>query len=232
VPRGCFDPRPAVCGFDAAAVVMADSTLRLKRRHKALFRLLRNHYGPLGCHPSQVTLADLLFTTRQQVARDIAALVRVGLIQVEPGAYKAPKGTYPCTGYHFRQHTLFQPYFGSIPSVSKESRNIMQQLGAVEKGSSLPPKNKPLTGFHATGVAQVTKYAHSPLKDGGVAPGKKDIERAHASVEIGRFGFETTPGYWIVQYIECARRCGGARIAYTDGTVKRYGCSCEGKVTA
>jgi hypothetical protein len=101
----------------------------------------------------------------------------------------------------------------------------MQQL--TEDGFAIPLKNEPLTGIHATGVAQVTKYARWPLTDGDAAPKKKGIERAHASIEIERYACEATGGYWITQYVECAMRCGGARIAYADGTVKRYGCSCE-----
>ena len=230
VPRGCFDPRPTVCGFDAAAVVLADGTLRLKRRHKALFRLLRDHYGPLGCHPSQITLGDLLLTSRQQVARDIGQLVGVGLIYTEPGAYHAPGREYPCTSYHFRRHTLFHPYFGSNASVSSASPSIMQH--PTENGCAISPKNEPLTENHATRVAQVTKYARWPLKDGDASSERKGIERAHASVEIEPCACETTAGYWITQYVECAKQCGGARIAYADGTVKRYGCSCEGEAAA
>jgi hypothetical protein len=39
--------------------------------------------------------------------------------------------------------------------------------------------------------------------------------------------FDPFPNYRIALYLECAEHCGGARIVYSDGTLKRYECSCE-----
>ena len=45
---------------------------------------------------------------------------------------------------------------------------------------------------------------------------------------VGLFGPSTIVHYSaIVHYVECAARCGGCRMVYRDGTVKRYECSCE-----
>jgi hypothetical protein len=134
--KGCFDPRAAVCGFDAADIVAKDISLRLKRRHKLLFGLLRDFYGPLGCHPAQNTLAEGLLTTRQQIGRNILRLVRAGLIQVEAGAYTAPGGNYPCNSYHFPKHRLFREHFrASIPNGFSEIQENMQQFSEGEKKS-------------------------------------------------------------------------------------------------
>jgi hypothetical protein len=225
---GCFDPRPAVCGFDAAAIVEADSTLRLKRRHKLLFGLLQDLYGPFGCHPAQATLAAALLTTRQQIARNVERLVRVGLIQVEPGAFKRAGAKYPCTSYHFLKHPLYRAHFGaSIPSVFSDMAENMQQFPQATNARCL--ENEQDGRKHATRSTQVTYIS---------APALPKRTRA----EILPFDFETAgafkacvgpdkgrmiPYASILQYSECVSGCGGCRIVYSDGTVKRYECVCE-----
>ena len=217
IPRGCFDPRPEACGFDAAAVVEQDATLRLKASHKALFRLLRDFYGALGCHPAQSTLAEELGITRQQVARILRYLKRAGLIQVEIGACRAAGATFACDGYHFPKHFLFHAFFdASISNRISKIPGIMQQFtggGTVRNSDNeaSSQRNLEVTGDHATQtVAQVTKYIGSPWD------------------RLSEFRFPID--VWsIVQYQECATGCGGCRIVYRDESVKMYECSCGGR---
>ena len=80
IPLETFDPRFAVCGFDAAGVVEADNTLGLRRRHKALYTVLVGFFGPYGCHPSQESIADSMGIFQQQVSREVKHLVRAGSV--------------------------------------------------------------------------------------------------------------------------------------------------------
>jgi predicted transcriptional regulator len=227
--RGCFDPRLTVCKFDAAAVVEADTSLRLKRRHKLLYRMLVQFYGRFGCDPAQSTLATALITSRQQIARNIGRLVQVGLIVRETGAWRRAGGKFHCDAYHFRKHPLFRAHFGaSIPSGFKELRESTQQFSDVSDAPGAPAlRNQRDTGIHATRGTQIT-YLDTRLP-----------KRSRA--EIPPFDFETAGTFKacvgpdkgriihysaIAQYIECAAGCGGGRIIYADGTVKSYECSC------
>ena len=207
IPRGCFDPRLEACGFNPAAIIGKDTTLRLKSRHKAIYGLLQAFYGPLGCWPSQATLAEEAETTRQQIARDVRVLEYVGLIQTEPGAHKAAGADFPCTGYHFVRHVILaESLKGDLPSTVNDLRDTMQHFSkthyeVIEGGRdkiSSSPQIQTLTPEHATeSVAQLTKYIGAP-----------------ACLAIFR-------------YFECSTRCGGCRVEYYDGTVKQYECSCE-----
>jgi hypothetical protein len=212
VPRGCFNPR--ACGFDAAAVVDADTTLGLRRRHKAVYSFLARMFGPYGCHPGQDTVAEALGIIRQQVTRDIKRLVAVGLIQVEPGAYRKTEGKHTANTYHFRKHRLF------AADLARQSSRIVNQITDFSRhfdGASdslgfryMELGSESLGNQHDSRFLATQSVALEPIRQAGA--GLRQYIR---------------PDQHITQYIECATGCGGCRIEYADGTVKRYECSCS-----
>jgi hypothetical protein len=130
IPRGCFDPRPAVCGFSPAAVVAQDKTLRLRRRHAALYAYLAGIFGNYGCHPCQRTIGEVLGTPQQDVARHIGRLVCAGLILVERGAYRKADQRFNCNSYHFVRHRIFAAHFTrrGLPVFSEEGLSYFEEL--------------------------------------------------------------------------------------------------------
>jgi DNA-binding Lrp family transcriptional regulator len=111
IPRGCFDPRPAVCGFDPAAIVEGDMSLDLWRKHKTLYAFLAGLFGPWGCHPALRTIGEALGMPHQHVARRITRLERAGLILVEAGDYRRSERKFAARAYHFLRHALFSEHF-------------------------------------------------------------------------------------------------------------------------
>jgi hypothetical protein len=211
VPRGCFNPR--ACGFDAAAVVDADTTLGLRRRHKAVYNFLAGVFGPYGCHPSQDTVAEALGIIRQQVTRDIKRLVDVGLIQVEPGAYRKAEGRHTANTYHFRKHHLFAADFALRTSrIVNEITDFSQHFDGAWDSLGFRYSNfgsENLATQRDSGFLATQNVALEPIRQAGT--GLRKYIR---------------PDQHITQFTECATGCGGCRIEYADGTVKRYECSC------
>ena len=56
--RWMFRSAAADCGFSPATIVAADKSLKLRRRHAALYTLLVELFGAYGCHPSQESIAN------------------------------------------------------------------------------------------------------------------------------------------------------------------------------
>lgn len=204
IPRGCFDPRPNVCGFDPAALVNADTTLGLRHRHKAVYGFLAGRFGPFGCHPSQDTVAEALGMFRQQVTRDIKRLVIVGLIGVEPGAYRKAQQKHAANTYYFRKDRIFAAAFeGESSRLVNEIEDFSQQPseGAIQSANQ---------------SVSDTYVALEPISASGGY-----FVRPRSAIPAD------PPGYWVTRYVECASGCGGCRVEYGDGTVKRYECSCD-----
>jgi len=251
IPRGCFDPRPAVCGFEPAAIVEGNVSLGLWRNHKALYAYLAGLFGPWGCHPAQRTIAEKLGIQQQHVARHVRRLERAGLLLVEGGAYRHAERRYACNSYHFLRHTLFAEHFTrrGLPVFSDlaEFPHRCDEF-STGPGESLL-ENQEVTGILTRrGVVEPITGGVEPVSRGGdlpqwvvyVAGLARLCEERRA--KIPPFDFETA-GFFrsclgpdkgqiihystIVQYIECAAGCGGARVVHTDGTVRQYGCSCE-----
>ena len=247
VPRGCFDPRPDVCGFDPAAIVQADMSLGLWRNHRALYAFLAGRFGPWGCHPAIRTIGAELQISYQHVARHIARLEHAGLILTEAGDYRRSERKFAARSYHFLRHALFAEHFTrqGLP-VFNEIGGFCHQCDEFSTGlknSSLI--NQEVTGIlsHRGDVVPITQLGAALSRSVAVEKEKDPAQSPKRSRdEIPPFAFETA-GFFraclgpdkgqivhyspIVEYIECAARCGGARIIYNDGVVKQYECSCE-----
>ena len=224
IQGGCFDPRPEVCGFDAAAVVESDRTLGLWWNHRRLYAFLAGMFGPWGCHPSQRTIGETLGMRRQHVARHVARLERAGLILVDAGDYRQAERKFGAQSYHFLRHALFAEHFtrNGLP-VFNDLEGLWHHCDEFSTG-----EEKTLHIFQRVTEIMAHRGAVVPISHralaaaDGVAGGKRD------PLSIEPFEFELSPDYFAIKlYVECAARCGGCRIEYTDGTLKRYGCSCE-----
>ncbi len=256
IPRGCFDPRPAVCGFDPAAIVQTDTSLGLWHNHKALYAFLAGLFGPWGCHPSQRTVAEALGMQRQHVARHAARLVRAGLILLERGDYSKHQRKFAAQSYHFRRHWLFSEHFTrqGLP-VFNEMEGFWHHCDDEEFSTG---QNKIVTPINQGVTEILARFSGAvvPITQRGgvlsesVAGEKKEsvaqkknraalLKRKRA--EIPPWDFESAGAFraclgsdkgqivhysTIALYLECAARCGGARVVYSDGTVKQCECSC------
>jgi DNA-binding transcriptional ArsR family regulator len=247
IPRGCFDPRPAACGFNAAAIVESDTPLGLWRNHKALYAFLVGFFGPWGCHPSQTTIGERLGIPQQHVARHARRLERAGLLLVEPGAYRQAEKRYGCNSYHFVRHGLFAPHFTrrGLPVLNdlSEFPHHCDEFSTGKTKTSL--ENQQLAGILThRGVVDLTEQGRPWVLGREVGGGAVENEQQRRerkrkfAQQQNLTGAERDhflawsipgggPGYRIVQYVECVAHCGGARIVFNDGTVKRYECSCE-----
>jgi hypothetical protein len=230
VPDGCFDPRPAVCGFSPAAIVAADKTMRLRRRAVALYAFLAELFGPYGCHPSQESIGKALAIAQQHVARHVAYLVRAGLIRVEAGAYREAEKKFACNSYHFVRHPIFAAHF--------TRRGLPVFNGVADFSHHFQLENSGLAPHVEGAIRRLTQNQQltenltprcvvEPISQCGGSL-SADIEGSAQPAVINALQCAPdTKGYWITRYVECARSCGGCRIEYGDGTVKQYGCSCE-----
>lgn len=257
IPRSCFDPRPAACGFDPAAVVEADMSLGLWCNHKALYAFLAGLFGPWGCHPALRTVGESLGMLHQHVARHIARLERAGLILVEHGDYRKHERKFGAQSYHFRRHWLFSEHFTrqGLPVFNEIEGSchhcICDEFSTGQKEISTPI-NQGVTEILSRFSGDVVPITHrGGILSQSVAAEKKEpdargknwaaLPKRNRS-EIEPFSFETAGSFRacsgpdkgqiihysvIVEYVECAARCGGARIVYSDGVVKRCECSCE-----
>jgi DNA-binding transcriptional ArsR family regulator len=225
IPRGCFDPRPGICGFDASAIVEADLSLGLWPNHKTLYWFLVGLFGPWGCHPALRTIGERLGMPHQHVERHIKRLERAALILTAAGAYRRTERKFSARSYHFRRHWLFSKHF---------TRQGLPVFNDLEGFCHHLDEQKFSTG-HQKISSPINQDVTEILSrfSGDVVP---------ISQRGGSFDFETT-GFFracfgpdkgrmihyasIVQYSECVSGCGGCRIVYSDGTVKRYECSCE-----
>ena len=202
IPAGCFDPRPAVCGFDPADIVEQDATLGLWRNHKALYRYLVDIFGPFGCHPALRTIGQALSVPHQHVARHVSRLERAGLLLTEAGEYRQTERRFAARAYHFRRHELFAEHFTrrGLP-VFSDLDGFCHHLGEFSTACEE-------TSLENQRVTELLSHR------GDVVPITHD-----------------GPLVWdqkILYYFECASGCGGCRIVYGDGTgiVKAYPCSC------
>ena len=118
--------------------------------------------------------------------------------------------------------SLFRVHFAaSIPSAFSEIEGNTQQFSRSVRGDFL--QNEQDTGNHATRGTQVTNK--TPL---AAADDPFDFETAGAfRACLGPDKGQVVPYSAIVEYIECAMLCGGARILYSDCMLKRYECRCE-----
>jgi hypothetical protein len=192
-----------VCGFDAAAIVRADSTLRLRDRHKALYAALLSSFGVFGSHPSQRTLAEAIGALQQQITRDVKRLELAGLIAVVPGAYRAGERRHGANTYHFRRHHLFVDEFAHRNSrVSNRLADFSQHF---QENSVPTVEIRPIN--ESIQRDTVTLTSRSVVIEPLTACGRVEL-------------------YYVIRYVECVTKCGGCRIEYSDGTVKKYECSC------
>jgi hypothetical protein len=237
IPRGCFDPRPAVCGFDPAVIVRADTSLGLWQNHKALYAFLAGLFGPWGCHPALRTVGETLGMPHQHVARHVARLERAELILTAPGEYRRTERKFAARSYHFRRHWLFAEHFTRLdPPVFNDIDGSCHHCD----GGKLSAGQKQFPAQRNQGVTEILSRFNGDVvpisQRGGAAPLPK-----RRRAEVPPFDFETT-GFFraslgpdtgkiiqyasILQYSECVSGCGGCRIVYSDGTVKRFECSC------
>ena len=231
IPKGCFDPRPEVCGFHPGEVVLTDRTLKLRRRHAELFAFLAECFGPFGCHPAQETIGRVMRTARQQIARDLGPLVRAGLILVEPGAYSSANQKYACSSYHFVRHEIFKAHFTrrGLP-VFNDLGDFAQQFQKAD--SETKPHISQATDrfvcFQEDAAKRATRVAVVPISalPCDVSDQKKE-PASTTTIGVNRVSLPDPVGFWISRYFECANRCGGSRIEFADGTRKVFECSCD-----
>jgi len=242
IPRGCFDPRAAVCGFDPAGIVESDTTLGLWRNHKALYRFLAGLFGPWGCHPALRTIGEALEMPHQHVARHVARLERAALILVGTASYRQVERKFAARSYHFLRHELFAEHFRrrglSVLNDLGESCHHLGEISTGQKAISLINQGVTEILSHRGDVVPISQRAGALALSQSVAVEALPKRRC---TEIPPFDFETA-GFFracvgpdkgraihyssIVQYSECVSGCGGCRIVYSDGTVKRSECSC------
>jgi hypothetical protein len=177
--------------------------------------VLVGFFGPYGCHPSQDSIAARLGILQQQVSREVKHLVRAGLIRTEAGAYRKANQRRAATTYHFRRHHLFFRWF--VRSSSRAVNEIADFSQQFERDDmyrvNFGPTNPILQ--QDSGILTTQSVVVEPMSAlVGWAVGKKELPNDPV-------------GYYVTRYVECVSGCGGCRIEYADGTIKRYECSCD-----